>query len=199
MTVPMREYFQLLRGAGVHPIGSLPQITDAFGRVIYDSSAKPRLAASWFPAPAVGTIPTWSCSTGGGHAASVLGADGGLCAVVQAGGTAHAALGDLLADAGIVIYGAKTGTTDSLAEIARHTEACTAWNAAHVASAQLECGRTPADDSLFVIAFGVVTPHGTIPITLGLQLQRGGKGSAAHAAPLFVRAIERYLRGVSRP
>jgi len=46
-----------------------------------------------------------------------------------------------------------------------------------------------------VIALGIVTPHGTIPITLGIQLQRGGKGAAARATPSFVRAISGYLRG----
>jgi len=45
-----------------------------------------------------------------------------------------------------------------------------------------------------VIAFGVVTSHGTVPITLGVQLQRGGKGSAAHVTPELVRAIADYLR-----
>jgi hypothetical protein len=53
----------------------------------------------------------------------------------------------------------------------------------------------PPDDSLFVIAFGVETPAGTIPITLGIQLQRSGSGAAARVAPHFVRAIAKYLRG----
>ena len=118
--VPIREYFQLLRGSGVHAVGSLVQLTDAFGRVIYDPTpGAPRLAASWFPAPAVGVMPAWSCTKAGGHANTVLGADGGLCAVVQTAGTAHAQLGDLLADPKLVVYGAKTGTIDSLADIAR--------------------------------------------------------------------------------
>ncbi|MBZ0233437.1 MAG: hypothetical protein K8M05_14010, partial [Deltaproteobacteria bacterium] len=34
--VPVREYFQFLRGSGKHTIGSLAQLTDAFGRVVYD-------------------------------------------------------------------------------------------------------------------------------------------------------------------
>jgi hypothetical protein len=46
-----------------------------------------------------------------------------------------------------------------------------------------------------VIAFGVVTPHGVIPLTLGVQLQRGGKGTAARAARLYIDAIAAYLRG----
>jgi hypothetical protein len=195
--VPIREYFQLLRGSGVRAVGSLAQLTDAFGRVIYDPTpGAPRLAASWFPAPAVGVPPAWSCASAkpDGHANTVLGADGGLCAVVQTAGTAHAQLGDLLADPRLVVYGAKTGTIDSLADIARRPAACQAWNERHPRSTQLVCGKTPPDDSLFVIAFGVVTPHGTVPITFGLQLQRGAKGSASHATPDFVRAIADYLR-----
>jgi len=196
--VPIREYFQLLRGAGAHPIGSLAQLTDAFGRVIYDPSpGAPRLAASWFPAPAVGVLPTWSCARSEpakGHASTVLGADGGLCAVVQAAGTAQGQAGELLGDPKLVVYGAKTGTTDSLADIAHKDAACRAWNERHPPASQLTCGKTPPDDSLFVIAFGVVTSHGTVPVTLGIQLQRGGKSSAARLAPELVRAIADYLR-----
>jgi hypothetical protein len=194
-TVPVREYLQILRGAGVHPLGSLPQITDAFGRVIYDASDQPVLAASWFPAPAVGKVPAWSCAASTGRANTVLGADGGLCAVVRPGGTAHAGVKALLTDDQVVIYGAKTGTIDSLADIARSPRACARWNATHVGSARLDCGRAPPDDSLFVIAFGVVTAKGTIPITLGIQLQRAGKSAATRAAPAFVQTIVRYLRG----
>jgi hypothetical protein len=193
--VPIREYFQLLRGSGVHSIGSLLQLTDAFNRVVYDPSpGAAKLAASWFPAPAVGVTPTWSCTGATGHANTVLGTDGGLCAVVQGAGTAHALIGDLLADRRLVIYAAKTGTIDSLADIARRPAACQAWNDHHVKAAQLACGKTTPDDSLFVISFGVVTAHGTVPITLGVQLQRGSKGSAAHATPEFVHAIVDYLR-----
>lgn len=57
-------------------------------------------------------------------------------------------------------------------------------------------GKTPPDDSLFVIAFGVVTAKGTAPITLGLQLQRSGGGAAAKIAPALVAEIARYLRHV---
>lgn len=193
-TLPIREYFQLLRGSGVHPIGSLAQMTDAFGRVIYDPEAQ-RLAASWFPAPVAGTLPAWSCAAATGHAPTVLGADGGLCGVLREGGTAHATAGGLLAAPGLVIYGAKTGTIDSLADIARRPAACRQWNARHPAAQQLVCGKTPPDDSLFVIAFGVVTAKGTVPITLGIQLQRSGAGAAAKIAPALVAEIARYLRG----
>jgi hypothetical protein len=191
----IREYFQLLRGSGVHAVGSLIQLTDAFGRVVYDPSPGAlRLAASWFPAPPVGTTPAWSCATLGGHANTVLGGGGGLCAVVQAAGTAQAQLGDLLRDPRLVVYGAKTGTTDSLADLAHRPAACRAWNERHPRPTQLDCGKTPPDDSLFVIAFGVVTARGTIPITLGIQLQRAGKTSASRVAPELMRAIADYLR-----
>ncbi|MCW5803911.1 MAG: hypothetical protein KIT31_16150, partial [Deltaproteobacteria bacterium] len=195
--VPVREYFQLLRGSGLHAVGSLAQITDAFGRVVYDPApGAPTLAATWFPSPAAGTLPDWTCAaTGRGHAASVRGPDGGLCAVLQPGGTANTLLGDIVDDPAIRLYGAKTGTIDSLAEIARRPAACRAWNASHVPAAQLACGKVPPDDSLFVIAFGVVTPQGTIPVTLGIQLQRAGKGAATRATPHFIRAIATYLRG----
>jgi hypothetical protein len=187
--VPVREYFQLLRGAGAHPIGSLAQLADAFSRVIYGGN----IAASWFPAPATGTTPAWSCADSADRTTAVLGAGGGLCAVVREG-TARTALAAMLADHRIVIYGAKTGTTDSLAEVAHQPEACAAWNASHPAPLQLACGKRPADDSLFVIAFGVVTPSGTIPLTLAIQLQRGGLSSAARATPQFIDAIAKYLR-----
>jgi hypothetical protein len=193
--VPIREYFQLLRGSGVHSAGSLLQLTDAFGRVIYDPSpGAPRLAASWFPAPAVGVTPTWSCGKPAGRASTVLGADGGLCAVVQTAGTAHAQIAALLGDPKLAIYGAKTGTIDSLADIARRQASCRAWNERHPRATQLVCGKTPPDDSLFVIAFGVVTSRGTVPITLGIHLQRAGKGSASRVTPTFVRAIADYLQ-----
>jgi hypothetical protein len=191
----IREYFQLLRGSGFHSVGSLAQLTDAFGRVIYDPTpGAPKLAASWFPAPVAGVTPSWSCKQTDSRANTVLGADGGLCAVVQTAGTAHVHLGAMLTDPSIVVYGAKTGTIDSLADIARKQASCEAWNERHTRATQLDCGKTPPDDSLFVIAFGVVTPHGTIPITFGLQLQRSGKGSAARVTPDFVRAIADYLR-----
>ncbi len=194
-SVPVREYLQLLRGSGVHAVGSLAQITDAFGRVVYDPEPTPKLAASWFPAPAVGTIPTWNCAHADARTTQVRGAGGGLCAVVQAGGTAHRGLAPVFADPAIAIYGAKTGTVDSLAGIARNRRACARWNASHVAAARLTCGRTPPDDSLLVIAFGVVTPDGVVPITLGLRLQRGGTGSATHTAPAVMRAIVDFVRG----
>src|SRR5204863_7742276 len=110
-------------------------------------------------------------------------------AVMRPGGTAHTALSALLADPSIAIYAGKTGTIDSLADVARRPRACAAWNDRHTIADRprdlahqpgwLDCGAAPADDSLFVIAFGVVTAHGTIPLTLVVQLLRGGKRPAA--------------------
>ncbi|HVK89257.1 MAG TPA: hypothetical protein VM513_34280, partial [Kofleriaceae bacterium] len=194
-SIPVREYLQLLRGSGVHAVGSLAQLTDAFGRVVFDPNEQPQLAASWFPAPVTGTLPAWSCAAATGHTPSVLGADGGLCAVLRERGTAHAAAGALLAEPHVVVYGAKTGTIDTLADVARKRSSCAAWNRTHGRRAQLACGKAPPDDSLFVIAFGVQTPAGAVPITLGLQLQRAGSGAAARATPAFVRAIARHVRG----
>ena len=187
--VPVREYFQLLRGSGAHPIGSLAQLADAFSRVVYGDT----VAASWFPAPASGKTPAWSCAASAPRSATVLGAGGGLCAVVTEGGTAHGALDGTLADKRVVVYAAKTGTTDSLADLARSPERCKAWNATHEPALQLTCGKRPPDDSLFVIAFGVVTPTGTIPITLAIHEQRAGLGAAARTAPQFIDAIASYL------
>ncbi len=220
--VPTREYLQWLRGSGVHPVGSLAQLADAFGRVIYEAEdgaaastpaiAAARLAASWFPAPAAGVLPTWRCqaadasrsaSASGMPSASVRGEGGGLCAVIAEGGTAHRAVAQLFSDARLTLYGAKTGTIDSLATVARNRKSCEAWNRRHTVAGQplalasqpgwLECGKAPPDDSLFVLAFSVATPAGPVPLTLGISLQRAGKGSAARLAPHLIAAIADYF------
>jgi hypothetical protein len=207
-TVPTREYLQWLRGSGVHPVGSLAQLTDAFGRVIYEpdpgtSGSAAQLAASWFPAPVVGALPSWQCRAAAGHASQVRGADGGLCAVLAQGGTAHRAVGLLFDDPRLTLYGAKTGTIDSLATVARNRPSCEAWNRRHTVAGRplalasqpgwLECGKAPPDDSLFVIAFSIATPSGPVPITLGISLQRAGKGAAARLSPLLIAAVADYF------
>lgn len=209
-TVPTREYLQWLRGSGAHPVGSLSQLTDSFARVIYEaesptaqSTAAPRLAASWFPAPSAGALPSWRCERTSGAAAKVRGADGGLCAVIAEGGTAHRAVASLFADPRLTLYGAKTGTIDSLAGIARNRKSCEAWNRRHtladrplVLASQpgwLDCGKATPDDSLFVVSFSVATPDGPVPLTLGLALQRSGKGAAARMAPHLVSLIADYF------
>src|SRR5690606_6411383 len=66
--VHIREYLQFLRGSGLHPLGSLPQLADAFNRVLYEpgggASAGFSLAASWFPVEPAGQAPAWSCTAG---------------------------------------------------------------------------------------------------------------------------------------
>ena len=103
----------------------------------------------------------------------------------------------------MIVYGAKTGTIDALADVGEQPRACRAWNARHTipgrpatAAAQpywLACGEPAPDDSLLVIAFGVRTAHGIVPLTLALELQRSGKGVAAAVARHYVDAIVAYV------
>ncbi len=207
--VPTREYLQWLRGGGLHPTGSLSQLTDTFARIVYEpeqssATAPAQLAATWFPSPPVGASPPWRCQKrAAGRTATVRGADGGLCAVLAEGGTAHRALAALFEDPRVALHGGKTGTTDSLAQVARKRESCEAWNRRHTlpdrpatAAAQpgwLGCGKPAPDDSLLVLAFSVVTPEETVPLTLGIALQRSGKGAAARLAPELVAIIADYF------
>ncbi len=204
--VPVREYLQFLRGSGVHPIGSLAQLTDAFNRVIYEANRDPlrdgpyQLAATWFPGPVVGEIPETHCraASGGDTAAS------GLCEVVRSG-TAARALNPLVSDRRIEIYGAKTGTVDSLGDVASRKKQCERFRQAHTlndrpraAESQpywLECGRLgEVDDSLLVISFAVITSSGgRVPLTLGLAFQRSGSGLAARVAVHYIDAIADYF------
>ena len=179
--VSTREYLQFLRGSGIHPLGSLAQLTDAFNRVIYAHAHDPteqggyRLAASWFPVDATGSPPGWSCSSnapsqspeGDGIPDGV--ADG-LCQALRQG-TLAAPMAPFLADPGLVFYGGKTGTIDSLADVAENLEACEHFRTGHTITDRpaddrsqpywLACGekRTSAliNDSLVVISFGVRT------------------------------------------
>ena len=211
--VPSLEYLQFLRGSGVHPIGSLLQLTDGFNRLIYDplpGSAGYRLAASWFPVPAAGAAPAADCSA--------LPASGdpvrdGLCEVVRRG-TASRALGDLLTDPSLLVYGAKTGTIDSLGDVATHPAACRRFNDAHTLTDRprtaahqpywLPCGPGAAhaagvNDSLFLISFGVPGPRGqVVPLTLGLHFQKSGAGLAADVAGLYLTAIRDYFAPPAR-
>ncbi|MCE9575606.1 MAG: hypothetical protein K8W52_20815 [Deltaproteobacteria bacterium] len=205
-TVAIVDYLQFLRGSGLHPLGSLAQLTDAFTRVVYDrpgTDGRFRLAASWFPSPTIGVAPTWDCATGDAPVESVIGGGGGLCGVVQPGGTAAKALRAVLADPRVIVYGAKTGTIDALADVSEKTRACEAWNQRHTipgrpasTTAQpywLTCGRSAPDDSLLVIAFGVKTAHGVVPLTLAIDLQRSGKGVAASIARHYIDALVAYV------
>ncbi len=211
--VPSLEYLQFLRGSGVHPIGSLLQLTDAFNRLVYDpapGSAGYRLAASWFPVPAAGTTPAVDCSA---LPASGDPVQGGLCDVVRRG-TASRALGDLLTDPSLLLYGAKTGTIDSLGDVATHPAACRRFNDAHTLTHRprtlahqpywLPCGPGAAhaagvNDSLFLISIGVPGTDGqVVPLTLGLSFQKSGAGLAADVARLYLAAIRDYFAPPTR-
>ncbi len=204
--VPVGEYLQFLRGSGVHPVGSLLQLADAFARVLYDEpdpDGHHHLAASWFPAPAVAAAPAWDCGQATTAAATVRGADGGLCGAVRPGGTAHRALAPVLADPRVRLHGAKTGTIDALAEVATSPRRCKAWNRRHTlpgrpaeAAAQpywMRCGQAPADDTLLVVGFSLATPSGQVPLALAILVQRGGKGAAAALAPGLIDDVRAYL------
>jgi hypothetical protein len=181
--VPMREYLQFLRGSGKHSVGSLAQLTDSFGRVVYDPSSDGvfRLAASWFPVPAAGVTPE---ACGDGYERTVRGPAGGLCGVLRGRGTAVRAMRALYDDPRIVLYGAKSGTIDSLGDVAEDPAKCARANARKTIAGRperaedqpywLQCGKPVPDDSLFLIAFGVKTDRGVIPFTLGLRFERIG-------------------------
>jgi len=203
-SIPLRDYFQFLRGSGLHPLGSLAQLADAFARIIYDpGTEKFKLAASWFPVDAVGKLPDWDCARDEGAVESTRGAGGGLCGVVQRGGTAALGMKPVLADARVIVYGAKTGTIDALADVSEHKNACEAWNEAHTILGRpatedaqpywLPCGKSAADDSLFVVAFGVRTERGVVPLVLALDYQRTGKGVTAAIARHYIDAIAAYF------
>ena len=197
------EYLQFLRGSGVHPLGSLLQLGDAFGRVVYEPAPGPRgyhLAASWFPVPPAARPPASDCA----QAPTGDPVRDGLCEVVRRG-TAARALGPLLSDPSLAIYGAKTGTIDSLGEVASSRRACQAFNEAHTLADRerrpadqpywLDCsGAQPPDDSLLLVAFGVPTPGGGVtPLTLGLRFQRAGAGFAAEASRLYIELVRDYF------
>lgn len=202
--VPMREYLQFLRGSGKHTIGSLPQLTDTFGRIVYDPSSDGvfRLAASWFPVPAVGVTPA-PCDDS--YERTVRGPGGGLCGVVRGRGTAVRAFRGLYDDPRIVLYGAKSGTIDSLGDVAEDPAKCKRINARKTIAGRperaadqpywLECGKSVPDDSLFLIAFGVRTDRGVVPFTLGLRFERVGKAAATVAARHYLAVIAAYVTG----
>jgi hypothetical protein len=204
------EYLQFLRGSGVHPLGSLLQLTDAFGRVVYEprpGARGYRLAASWFPVASVAQAPTADCAQNGATGDPVR---DGLCEVVRTG-TAARALAPILADPSVVLYGAKTGTIDSLGDVAASSKACAAFREAHTLADKplkaadqpywLRCGadaQTP-DDSLLLVAFGVPTPGGGVtPLTLGLRFQRSGAGFAAHVARHYIDLVRDYFAPPAR-
>src|SRR5262249_52309101 len=109
----------------------------------------------------------------------------------------------VLADPRVIVYGAKTGTIDALADVSESDHACELWNQTHTIAGKparaedqpywLPCGKSAADDSLFVVAFGVKTDHGVVPFVLALDFQRTGKGVAAALARHYIDAIAAYF------
>ncbi len=202
--IPVREYLQFLRGSGKHSIGSLAQLTDAFGRVVYDPAHDGvyRLAASWFPVPAAGVAPE-PCAPG--QAPTVRGATGGLCGVVRGRGTAARAMRSVLADPRIELYGAKSGTIDSQGDVAEDPGKCARANARRTVAGRparaseqpywLACGEPVPDDSLFLVAFGVRTAGGVERFTLGLRFERVGKSAATIAARHYLATVAAYVTG----
>lgn len=206
------EYLQFLRGSGVHPLGSLLQLADAFNRVVFDPTPGRhgyRLAASWFPVPAAGAAPRSDCRSMPMTGDPVR---DGLCEVIR-DGTARRGLGPLLEDPGVVLYGAKTGTIDSMADVAERPRACERYKEAHTVADRartqkdqpywLACGAAakgakgakapPLDDSLVLVSFGIATEEGMVPFTLALRFQRTGGGLAADVAPLYIAAVRDYF------
>ena len=109
------------------------------------------------------------------------------------------------------IYGAKTGTIDSLGDVAARREACLAFRDAHTLADRprklsdqpywLDCESKaqPPDDSLVLVAFGVPTPQGGVTtLTLGLRFQRSGGGFAALAARHYIDLVRDYFAPAAR-
>jgi hypothetical protein len=200
------EYLQFLRGSALHPLGSLLQLTDIFNRVVFEGNARDsqrryHLAASWFPVPAAVHAPWRDCS--GWRSGDPI--QDGLCEVVRSG-TAAAALGRLLADPHLVIYGAKTGTIDTLADVAENAAACERWRSAHTMADRprraadqpywLRCAdRAGAEmsDSLLLLSFGVRSGGDIVPLTLGLRFERSGPGFAAGVAQQYLEVVRDYF------
>src|SRR5262249_57638801 len=118
----------------------------------------------------------------GGGGGGGRGAGAGLSGVLAAGPATPPP--PRLSDPGLVFYGAKTGTVDSLGDIVEKPAACAAFNKAHTlagAASQpyhLDCAspsRNELNDSLLVVGFGVKQPGGgVVPLTLAVRYQRVG-------------------------
>lgn len=206
---PVAEYFQFLRGAGKHPLGSSLQLADSFSRLFFEptprgSNGAYTLAASWFPAPAVAVAPP-PCTALKPPSGPVV--ERGLCDVLRSG--TAASLQRRLKDPRIVLYGAKTGTVDSLGDVlAGGMGSCRTFNAKHTLPAgadvghgggqpyHLPCGsrdQSKLNDGLFVIAFGVRSGGTVTPFTLALEFQRVGHSRmAVRAAEFFMEAVANY-------
>ena len=210
-TVNTREYLQFLRGSGLHPLGSLAQLTDAFNRVVFQYDHDPataggyQLAATWFPVGATPGVAPPDCATESRDST----VRAGLCTTLTSG-TATRDLGDILDDPDFVFYGAKTGTIDSLGEIAEDPTACEHFRTSHtVPDRRVDAGDQPywiqcedsgkraqnkINDTLLVLSFGVRTADGIVPFTLGLRFQRGGIGFTTRAARHYLDVVRDYFK-----
>jgi hypothetical protein len=111
----------------------------------------------------------------------------------------------LLDDPRFVLYGAKSGTIDSLGDITEDLAKCERYNRRRTVAGRplrvadqpywLSCGKPVADDSLFLVAFGVRTDRGIERFTLGLRFERVGKSAATVAARHYLAAIAAYFTG----
>ncbi len=213
--VSTREYLQFLRGSGLHPLGSLAQMSDAFNRLVFGRVGDPerapayQLGASWFPVPESGALPAATCDSDPGRARAggtdATDVRAGLCQVLQRGSARQ--LRPLLADPRISFYGAKTGTIDSLADIAEARAACEHFRTGHTVPDRpakkasqpywLACGKRRADasinDSLLLVSFAVEGEAGPVPLTLGLRFQRSGPGFATEVARHYLALIHSYF------
>lgn len=206
----LSEYFQFLRGSGKYRFGSALQLADAYTRLLYEpapisptddtADIRYRGAASWFPLPArspTNELPT-PCSSTSSAESTV---QSGLCMTLTEG-TARRLFTRYARDRDIVFYGAKTGTMDSLDDIAENPRACRRYNQNRTLSGateqpfQLACDtKNAANDSLLVIGFGVRDGDSDafIPMTLALFFQRSGDGFAVHIANEFIELVRSYF------
>jgi hypothetical protein len=117
--------------------------------------------------------------------------------VVAPGGTA-APLRTLVARDDVIVYGAKTGTIDSLGDVADDARACERFNINHTVPGKpgdqpyhLACderGSARINDSLLVVGFAAVPSEGApVPLTLVLRFQ--GVGDVGFA----VRVVEPFI------
>lgn len=202
---PLTEYFQFLRGSGRHRFGSTLQLADAYNRLLYEpqptgTNNTYRLAASWFPAPITGRAPTPCGLTNGDSEVRK-----GLCTALKRGTAKSLGSWKDLPQT-VVLYGAKTGTINTLGDLVErgneikcfqfNANLILPWRPADRQPYELSCGSGLSDslnDSLLVVGFGVGTTT-QIPMTLALQFQRvGTTGMAVQAAKPFIATVADYF------
>jgi hypothetical protein len=130
----------------------------------------------------------------------------GLCEALRSGTAKE--LKKALRDPRVVLYGAKTGTIDSLGDVAERASSCRAWNETHtppdgstryhLPEGGGSCPGKAPSDSLLALGFGVKTAQGIVPMTLLLRFQgvRGEQvGFAVLAAAPFLAVVADYVGG----